>query len=184
MEKKRLTSEEFVDGQIEMYNKIKKCHALFEGVVKSVDFPFEYEEEAQVVILKEYHALEDYRDAMLRRMRYYKSKMKELAELDRQREDADDECSHCGQDATDEAPQSLKELLGMEVVGVGRGKCEGCPNERHQVDCHKVWLAGGDYLCLAMPGYGEDGDGAGNVIAGIKEQIDGFMNYLDEVTRK
>lgn len=40
-------------------------------------------------------------------------------------------------------------FLGMEVVGVGQGKCEGCPNDHYGVECVKVELVGGDYLCLA-----------------------------------
>ena len=178
MDEKRLTNEEFINGQIEMYNKIKKCHAMFEGVVKSVDFPFEYDEEEQVIILKEYHALEDYRDAMLRRMHYYKAKMKEMAATELQHGELD-ECSHCGQDAEEEAGVSLKDLLGMEVVGVGKGKCDGCPMDHYQADCAKVELVGGDYICLAKPRpEEEDGD---NVMGDIREKAEAFIDYPDSV---
>ena len=58
-----------------------------------------------------------------------------------------------------EEPHSLKDLLGEEVVGVGKGRCDGCPNDRNGIDCHKVELVGGDFLCLAeqprMPSFGE-----------------------------
>ena len=44
---------------------------------------------------------------------------------------------------------SLKTLLGMQVVGVGNGKCEGCPQDNYGTPCVKVELVGGTYLCLA-----------------------------------
>lgn len=178
MEEKRLTNEEFIKGQIEVYKRIKERHAMFEATIKSVDFPFEYEEEEQALILKEYHALEDYRDAMLRRMRYYKVRMKELASTESYGEEPE-ECSHCGQDVEEEPSISLKDLLGMEVVGVGKGKCDGCPMDRYQADCCKVELVGGDYICLAKPKpEEEDGD---NVMGDIKEKAEEFIDYLDSM---
>lgn len=57
----------------------------------------------------------------------------------------------CGQDAEEEVSMSLRELLGMEVVGIGKGKCEGCPAEHYHAGCCKVELVGGDYICLAKP---------------------------------
>ena len=43
----------------------------------------------------------------------------------------------------------MKSLLGMQVVGVGNGKCEGCPQDHYGTPCVKVELVGGAYLCLA-----------------------------------
>lgn len=91
----------------------------------------------------------------------------------------DDECSHCGQDAEEETSVSLKDLLGMEVVGVGKGKCDGCPMDHYQADCVKVELVGGDYICLAEPQPEEEEDG--NVMGDIKEKVEEFIDYLDSV---
>lgn len=44
---------------------------------------------------------------------------------------------------------SLKTLLGMQVVGVSNGKCEGCPQDHYGTPCVKVELVGGAYICLA-----------------------------------
>lgn len=92
----------------------------------------------------------------------------------------EDECSHCGQDAEEEAGVSLKDLLGMEVVGVGKGKCDGCPMDHYQADCAKVELVGGDYLCLAKPQADEEEDGD-NVMGDIREKAEAFIDYLDSV---
>ena len=43
----------------------------------------------------------------------------------------------------------MKSLLDMQVVGVGNGKCEGCPQDHYGTPCVKVELVGGTYLCLA-----------------------------------
>lgn len=105
----------------------------------------------------------------------------------------EDECNHCGQDAdmddaccqareqqeSGEDSVSLKELLGMEVVGVGKGKCDGCPMDHYQADCCKVELVGGDYICSAKPRpEEEDGD---NVMGDIREKAEAFIDYLDSV---
>jgi hypothetical protein len=74
---------------------------------------------------------------------------------------------------------SLKDLLGMTVVGVGKGKCDGCTMDHYQADCCTVELVGGDYLCLAKPKpEEEDGD---NVMGDIKEKVEEFIDYLDSV---
>lgn len=86
----------------------------------------------------------------------------------------------CGQDAKEEAGVSLKDLLGMEVVGVGKGKCDGCPMDHYQADCAKVELVGGDYLCLAKPQADEEEDGD-NVMGDIREKAEAFIDYLDSV---
>lgn len=44
---------------------------------------------------------------------------------------------------------SMKTLLGMQVVGIGKDKCEGCPQDHYGAPCVKVELVGGTYLCLA-----------------------------------
>jgi hypothetical protein len=86
---------------------------------------------------------------------------------------------HCGQDAEEDAGVSLKGLLGMKVVGVGKGKCEGCPMDHYQTDCCKVELVDGDYLCLTKPmSEEEDGD---NVMGDIREKAEAFIDYLDSV---
>ena len=43
----------------------------------------------------------------------------------------------------------MKSLLDMQVVGVGNGKCEGCPQDHYGTPCVKVELVGGAYICLA-----------------------------------
>lgn len=100
---------------------------------------------------------------------------------------------HCGQDAdmddaccqareqqeSGDVGMSLKDLLGMTVVGVGKGKCDGCPMDHYQADCAKVELVGGDYICLAKPRpEEEDGD---NVMGDIREKAEAFIDYLDSV---
>ena len=87
----------------------------------------------------------------------------------------------CGQDVEEEAGVALKDLLGMEVVGVGKGKCDGCPMEHYQADCVKVELVGGDYICLANPQPEEvDSD---NVMDDIKEKVEEFIDYLDSMIK-
>jgi len=67
-----------------------------------------------------------------------------------------DEQHHCGQDAASQAedgpaesPESLKDLLGMEVVCVGDMPCDGCPHDHYGAPCVKVELVGGYHICLA-----------------------------------
>lgn len=43
----------------------------------------------------------------------------------------------------------MKSLLDMQVIGVGNGKCEGCPQDHYGTPCVKVELVGGYYICLA-----------------------------------
>lgn len=72
---------------------------------------------------------------------------------------------HCGQDAScpvgggsaavnQENSDSLKDLLGMEVISVGDMPCDACnPDNYAGRPCVKVELVGGTYLCLAsQPG--------------------------------
>ena len=76
-----------------------------------------------------------------------------------------DEQHHCGQDAScpvgggsaavnQENSDSLKDLLGMEVISVGEMPCDACnPDNYAGRPCVKVELVGGFYLCLApQPG--------------------------------
>jgi hypothetical protein len=73
--------------------------------------------------------------------------------------------SDCGQDAScpvgggsaavnQENSDSLKDLLGMEVISVGDMPCDACnPDNYAGRPCVKVELVGGTYLCLApQPG--------------------------------
>lgn len=53
------------------------------------------------------------------------------------------------EEIVDPRSAQLRELLDMQVVGVGKGKCAGCPGEHYHFGCVKVELVGGDYLCLA-----------------------------------
>ena len=73
-----------------------------------------------------------------------------------------DEQHHCGQDATCQVGDgsaavitgdSMKDLLGMEVISVGDMPCDACnPDNYAGRPCVKVELVGGTYLCLApMP---------------------------------
>lgn len=70
---------------------------------------------------------------------------------------------HCGQDASCPVGggsaavitgNSLKDLLGMEVISVGDMPCDACnPDNYAGRPCVKVELVGGTYLCLApQPG--------------------------------
>lgn len=70
---------------------------------------------------------------------------------------------HCGQDASCPVGggsaavitgESLKDLLGMEVISVGDMPCDACnPDNYAGRPCVKVELVGGTYLCLApQPG--------------------------------
>ena len=75
---------------------------------------------------------------------------------------ADIDTSHCGHDAdmddaccqtrNEEQPEgyTYKDLLGMEVIGIG-GMASTCAYCSDNVDCVKVELVGGDYMCLAKP---------------------------------
>ena len=83
---------------------------------------------------------------------------------------------HCGQDAHDpcgelgtegnpiplpcpvddgsaaveeDLPESLKKLVGMQVVSVGDMPCDGCPVDHYGAPCVKVELVGGTLLCLS-----------------------------------
>jgi hypothetical protein len=96
--------------------------------------------------------------------------------------------NHCGQDALEEnTPTSLKELLGLQVIGIGKGKCDGCPVRAAY--CRKVELVGGVYVCLAVPHkdgerpviiFDEESD---DVMDGIRKKAEDFMEYLDSVVR-
>lgn len=112
-------------------------------------------------------------------------------------DEVNDECSHCGEYSESEGlHQSLKDLLGMEVIGVGgkQTRCLGCPNVHNGTDCVKVELVGGTYLCLAKPQQDEktvisfDDDeseeGLGDIMKRIEEATEVFMDYLDSVTKK
>lgn len=70
-----------------------------------------------------------------------------------------DEQHHCGQDASCPVGggsaavitgDSMKDLLGMEVISVGDMPCDACnPDNYAGRPCVKVELVGGYYLCLA-----------------------------------
>lgn len=105
-------------------------------------------------------------------------------------EEDEDECSHCGQDA--EPSVSMKDLLGMEVVGVGKCRCDECPMEPYKADCRKVELVGGDYLCLTVPQDGPENDERpvisfedepSNPISDIREKTEAFIDYLESVVK-
>lgn len=52
-------------------------------------------------------------------------------------------------DVDDDLPESLKKLVGMQVVSVGDMPCDGCPVDHYGVPCVKVELVGGTLLCLS-----------------------------------
>ena len=77
-------------------------------------------------------------------------RLQDLGEVIANCEDID--ARHCGQDGPPcdgNAVASLKNLLGMQVIGVGQGKCVGCPQDHYGTPCVKVELIGGAYICLA-----------------------------------
>ena len=49
----------------------------------------------------------------------------------------------------DDLPESLKKLVGMQVVSVGDMPCDGCPVDHYGAPCVKVELVGGTLLCLS-----------------------------------
>ena len=49
----------------------------------------------------------------------------------------------------DDLPESLKKLVGMQVVSVGDMPCDGCPVDHYGAPCVKVELVGGTMLCLS-----------------------------------
>ena len=67
--------------------------------------------------------------------------------------------SHCGQDATCQVGDGSAvvkgqigydtRMIGMQVVGIGDMRCEGCPAEQYGEKCVKLELVDGTYLCLA-----------------------------------
>lgn len=135
--------ELFINLLINEYTETRRRLKDLDDVVNDIDFTETYTEDEQMLLLKEYHALDDYCNAKKKRIRYMIAKAKEVPD--------DDEGCHCGQDAEEEVSMPPKELLGMEVVGVGKGRCEGCPAEHYHAGCCKVELVGGDYICLAKP---------------------------------
>lgn len=73
---------------------------------------------------------------------------------------ADIDTNHCGQDADmDDGHQpegyTYKDLLGREVIGIG-GMASTCAHCSDNVDCVKVELVGGTYMCLRKPQQQED----------------------------
>lgn len=48
-----------------------------------------------------------------------------------------------------EVPDSLKDLIGMQVLAFTNGKCESCPQDHYGTPCHKLELVGGTFICLA-----------------------------------
>ena len=70
------------------------------------------------------------------------------------------ESHHCGQDATSQVgdgsavvneaqvPNSIKSLIGMQVIDVNGEKCDYCATQ-YNSPCVKVELVGGTYICLA-----------------------------------
>lgn len=107
----------------------------------------------------------------LNAMRSYRTNLKERIQLLQVQIQAGSPCDdrvvtsathHCGQDASCPVGggsaavitgDSLKDLLGMEVISVGDMPCDACnPDNYAGRPCVKVELVGGTYLCLApMP---------------------------------
>lgn len=108
----------------------------------------------------------------LNAMRSYRTNLKERIQLLQVQIQTGSPCDdrvvtsathHCGQDASCPVGcgsaavitgDSLKDLLGMEVISVGDMPCDACnPDNYAGRPCVKVELVGGTYLCLApQPG--------------------------------
>ena len=116
-------------------------------------------------------------------------RMQDLGEIIANCEDVD--TSHCGQDADmDDAccqarnynqPEgyTYKDLLGMEVIGIGpmASTCAHCSDN---VDCVKVELVGGTYMCLAKPQQQESTTEIDDSPKSFEEVYRDSMNLLRE----
>lgn len=98
---------------------------------------------------------------------------------------------HCGQDAdmddaccqarNEEQPEgyTYKDLLGMEVIGIG-GMASTCAHCSDNVDCVKVELVGGTYMCLAKPQQEESTTEIDDSPKSFEEAYRDSMNLLRE----
>jgi hypothetical protein len=84
-------------------------------------------EQAQVLLLKQLDALEQYL--------YHLSRRIELAGISEAK--------------ARETESMLESLIGMQVIDAFPGKCDTCPEE--PTDCKKLQLTGGSYICLRQP---------------------------------
>lgn len=92
-----------------------------------------------------------------------------------------DNVHHCGKDADEHQPAgyTYKDLLGMEVIGIGGMAAQSCVY-CGDADCVKVELVGGDFMCLKKRE--ED-----NVLyespelSMMKKQTEDFLSYLDNI---
>ena len=154
--------EIFIDCLINDYNETRKRWKSLEEEVNDIRFNENYTEEEQLMLLKEFHALEDYLGAKKKRVRYMIAKANEATHHCGQDADMDDACCQVRSGRVDHAaapaavkelPDSIAQLVGMQIVSAFRPgwKCEECAFSHIDfARCEKkVELVGGYYLCLA-----------------------------------
>lgn len=155
--------EIFIDCLINDYNETRKRWKSLEEEVNGIHFNENYTEEEQLMLLKEFHALEDYLGAKKKRVRYMIAKANEAAQHHcGQDVDMDDACCQVRSSRVDhtaapaavkELPDSIAQLVGMQIVSAFRPgwKCEECAFSHIEGARRekKIELVGGFYLCLA-----------------------------------
>lgn len=160
-----------------MYYGMKELLYRFEKITSSLSFEEEYPDEGERKdIYKQLHALDDFCSALRRQIKFRQAKHELMFQVqhdprfddpiatkqpvydpnESQPVDQDDACCQARQCSTvdrDAAPaassESLKDLLDMQVVAMGKGRCEDCPQDHYGTPCVKVELVGGYYICLA-----------------------------------
>ena len=152
------------------YKEMVQEFRSIQDIVNDIDFVFDYNEDEQHLFYKLRAASEDHCNAVLKLIRFLKVQEQSSQVCDdpiatkqpvydpneSQPVDQDDACCQarqCSRVDRDAAPaassESLKDLLDMQVVAMGKGKCEGCPQDHYGTPCVKVELVGGYYICLA-----------------------------------
>lgn len=120
------------------------------------------------LMVDELQAYDYIRTNLMNRIRFYRNRIK----ANKPEPWEEDSTHHCGQDSKEEGhgyramveaqgihihdgniPSEewgdFKSLVGMQVMGFTKRKCEGCPQDHYGTPCIKLELVGGIYLCLA-----------------------------------
>ena len=158
------------------YNNLKERVCSMNTFILDINFEKQLPHpEERRLMLEKYRSMLDYLNNLRRRIMFYEGQqLKKEPGLARiYRDDKGylhaalsdgrtieiDKTNHCGQDASCPVGggsaavitgDSLKDLLGMEVISVGDMPCDVCnPDNYAGRPCVKVELVGGTYLCLA-----------------------------------
>lgn len=161
------------------YDELNEKINALDAFINSIDFEEQVPDIIERELLRgKRHCMRNYRDNLMARIKCIECQIKK-EENDRKALDDwmnmkgkvvdtlcgpvhlvnTDEQHHCGQDASCPVGggsaavitgDSLKDLLGMEVISVGDMPCDACnPDNYDGRPCVKVELVGGTYLCLA-----------------------------------